>query len=94
MGYFIISTNQYNRSFKKLIFGGKVRREEIEKVIEIIISNSKLPFKFKDHKLKGDMADFRECHIKPNILLIYKIKRDGTTLILVNIGTHSDLFGN
>lgn len=92
MKYLVRSTNQYDRSFKKLVFSGKIYREEIESVVEIIVSGEKLPVKFKDHKLKGDLAYFRECHIKPDVLLVYKIEKKEIILVLVNIGTHNDLF--
>ena len=46
--------------------------------------------KYKDHQLIGKMKDFRECHIKPDLLLIYMI--EDNTLKLVDIGSHSELF--
>ncbi|MBI3589662.1 MAG: type II toxin-antitoxin system YafQ family toxin, partial [Candidatus Liptonbacteria bacterium] len=49
-----------------------------------------LPDKYQDHQLKGDLVEFRECHIAPNILLIYKI--DNNYLRLNNLGSHSELF--
>lgn len=50
-----------------------------------------LPVKNKDHDLKGNLANKRECHIAPDWLLIYRIKDD--ELILDRTGTHADLFG-
>jgi len=46
--------------------------------------------KYKDHMLKGEYASFRECHVKPDLLLVYKI--DSNVLKLVEIGSHSELF--
>jgi len=46
--------------------------------------------KYKDHSLIGDYADFMECHIKPDLLLIYRFEE--SILKLVDIGTHSELF--
>ncbi|MDO7253952.1 type II toxin-antitoxin system YafQ family toxin, partial [Helicobacter cappadocius] len=48
--------------------------------------------KYKDHKLKGEYKDFRECHIKPDLLLIYKIDKEVLILACIAIGSHSDLF--
>jgi len=52
------------------------------------------PARYKDHPLSGEWSHFRDCHIKPNWLLIYKVdgKVDGEDLYLVCTGTHSDLF--
>ena len=44
------------------------------------------------HALKGEYSGFRECHIKPDWLLIYLIEDDVLTLTLVDTGSHSDLF--
>ena len=45
-----------------------------------------------DHELKGRFAGFRECHIKPDWLLIYLLENEILTLTLVDTGSHSDLF--
>jgi len=49
-----------------------------------------LPPEAKDHALKGEWADFRECHISGDVLLIYQIEAD--VIKLVRIGSHSQLF--
>lgn len=46
----------------------------------------------RDHDLKGDFQGFRECHVEPDLLLIYKIFDDQLVLVLVRVGSHSDLF--
>lgn len=61
------------------------------KVIESIRHRKKLPARHKDHKLRGNYQGFRECHIKPDLLLIYSI--DENTLKLARIGSHSELLG-
>ena len=48
--------------------------------------------KFRDHPLKGNYKGYRECHILPDWLLVYKIKDDRITLLAYRTGTHSDLF--
>ena len=52
----------------------------------------KLDEKLKDHKLHGELSNYRECHIKSNLLLIYKKDDQNLILLLVNIGSHDDLF--
>ena len=59
-------------------------------VVESLMSEIPLPEKFRDHALSGDWQRFRECHILPDWLLIYKI--EAGILILHRTGTHSDLF--
>jgi mRNA interferase YafQ len=51
-----------------------------------------LPTNLRDHELIGNWVGYRECHIKPDLLLIYK-KPDPLTLRLARLGSHSDLFG-
>jgi len=87
--YKLFKTNQFKRSYKKL----KLTDNEDLAYIDIVynlLCGIELISKYKDHQLKGDMKDFRECHIKPDLLLIYIIDID--TLKLVDIGSHSDLF--
>lgn len=51
-----------------------------------------LPEKNRDHELSGDWTGYRECHILPDWLLVYRIKNDVLVLTLVRTGTLSDLF--
>ena len=64
--------------------------KKLREVIQLLIEGSSLPPRFKDHPLAGDWKRFRDCHIEPDWLLVYKI--DGDDLHLVRTGTHSDLF--
>ena len=59
-------------------------------VIFKLLNGIELEEKYKDHPLKGSLKEFRECHIKPDLLLMYGIIND--TLELVNIGSHSEIF--
>ena len=61
-------------------------------IVEKIANGIPLEEKHKDHELEGNWAGHRECHIKPNWLLIYQIKNDVLVLELSRTGTHSDLF--
>jgi mRNA interferase YafQ len=61
-------------------------------VITQLANGELLAPKHKDHQLQGKFADCRECHIKPDWLLIYRINKDVNALELVATGTHSDLF--
>ena len=52
-----------------------------------------LESKYRDHQLSGNMSDFRECHIEPDWLLVYRIEDDRLIIIATETGTHSYLFG-
>ena len=64
----------------------------LEEVIMKLANQEVLEEKYHDHALSGDYDDFRECHIKPDWLLIYAIDDDELELFLFRTGTHSDLF--
>ena len=61
-------------------------------VINELRNGRALEKKFCDHALKGEYADFRECHIKPDWLLVYMIEDDILTLTLIDTGTHAEIF--
>ncbi|MBO4716663.1 MAG: type II toxin-antitoxin system YafQ family toxin [Spirochaetales bacterium] len=64
----------------------------IDKVIRTLAETGTLPKEYKDHKLTGQWEGFRECHIRPDWLLVYAIQNQVLTLTLVRTGSHSDLF--
>lgn len=85
----VVSTSQFKKDIKKI----KKRHKEFEKlkkIIELLSERRQLPIKNKDHALTGNYRIYRECHIEPDWILIYKITR--FELILFRTGTHSDLF--
>lgn len=88
-------TIKYETSFKK-DFKRVVKRgydiRLLEEVIALLASGEELPSKYRDHRLIGDYADCRECHITPDWLLIYQINENELILCLTRTGTHSDLF--
>lgn len=90
MKYQLDRSNSFKRSFKKI----KLTDDEETNYIEIVyklLNDIELGEKYKDHQLKGKWKDYRECHIKPDLLLVYKI--NGDRLELIDIGSHSELFG-
>jgi mRNA interferase YafQ len=84
----------YERSFKKG-YKQAIKRgrdmTEIEAVMEMLLKEQVLPAKYKDHQLGGNWIGCRECHIRPDWLLIYK--KTKTQIIFVDTGAHPDLFG-
>lgn len=61
-------------------------------VLIALVDDQALDAKYRDHDLTGDWSGYRECHIKPDLLLIYR-KADADTLRLARLGSHSELFG-
>ena len=64
----------------------------LEEVVNKLVNQEKLDSKYKDHPLKGKYLGYRECHIKPNWLLVYRVDNDVLMLYLFRTGTHSDIF--
>lgn len=92
--YSVRRTKNFEVSIERLKHGGISisLKNKIERTIDLLASGSKLPTSFQDHKLNGEFKNFRECHIKGDLLLVYKIEKENLILILVNIGSHSKLF--
>lgn len=90
MKYDIFRTASFKKGFKKLIAKDQ---EEVFVVIEILANGNVLPQKYKDHSLSGNYKGCKECHVRPDLLLIYRINEGVLELTLVEIGSHSDLFG-
>ena len=82
-------TNQFKRDYKLQ----QKRHKDIDLIddlINLLAKEESLPAQNKDHPLQGDYKGYRECHIEPDWLLIYKI--EGDSIYFVRTGTHSDLF--
>lgn len=82
-------TNSIKKDLKKYKHQKELLRE-FEGIIELLAQNRTLPTKFRDHPLTGNWIHFRECHIRSDALLIYKIEDE--TLFLTRFGSHSELF--
>jgi mRNA interferase YafQ len=88
-------TVKYTTAFKKSYKLMKKRGLDLsllDSVVDKLRQGIPLNQKYQDHSLSGNFEGFRECHIKPDWLLIYLIENDILTLTLVDTGSHSDLF--
>lgn len=86
---------KYSGKFKKGLKLAVKRGLDIsllENVVEKLRKRIPLDEKYQDHRLKGKMSKYRECHIQPDWLLVYLIEEDILVLTLINTGTHADLF--
>ena len=82
-------TNKFKKDLEKIKKQGK-DTSKLKNILNLLQAKTVLPTKNRDHQLKGKLKEFRECHIEPNWLLMYKVEDD--TLILAGTGSHSDLF--
>ncbi|WP_069723528.1 type II toxin-antitoxin system YafQ family toxin [Helicobacter jaachi] len=64
----------------------------VDNVIDKLAQGKILEAQYKNHKLKGEYKNCEECHIKPDLLLIYKKHEDILVLVCIALGSHSDLF--
>jgi len=85
-------TGQFKRDWKRELSGrfGQDLEGLLSEVVELLSSDAPLPAKNRDHALTGSWKDFRDCHIKPDLILIYQ-KPDPESLILARLGSHSEL---
>ena len=86
----IIRKTQFKKDFKRIIKQGK-NPKDLETVLYVVIEGMPVPEKYQDHPLIAEYNGYRELHIKPDWLLVYKI--EGDTLTLARTGSHSELFG-
>ncbi len=91
MKYKVEPTNKFKKDLKLCKSRG-YNINLIRNVIEKLSNGEKLEDKYKDHDLKGNWSGYRECHILPDWLLIYRYNNDDLILLLTRTGSHSDLF--
>lgn len=84
-------TARFKKDYKQMVKRG-CKRELFTEVVELLRRQLPLPEKNRDHSLSGDYAGYRECHLSPDWLLIYKVENFDLILVLARTGTHSDLF--
>ena len=91
MKYGLRATSKFKKNYKRMQKRG-LKKEELQKVVELLRNGKKLDIKYKDHALKGQFKEYRECHINPDWLLVYEIRDDILVLTLIDTGSHADLF--
>ena len=89
--YKIKTTHQFEKDLKRCIKRG-YPMDKFREVIRLLERDGKLPAEYRPHVLHGDREGQRECHIQSNWLLIWNQYDDELELLMLNTGTHSDLF--
>ena len=89
MKYEIALAKGFKKGFKKL---NSKDKELVMQVLARLANDEILEPKYNDHALQGRLKDCRDCHIKPNLVLIYQKKDDVLELLALDIGSHSEVF--
>lgn len=86
-------STKFKKDYKRELKGRyrDILESELKTVLVTLIRDEALDIRYRDHDLSGNWAGYRECHIKPDLLLIYR-KMDGDILKLARLGSHSELF--
>jgi mRNA interferase YafQ len=83
--------NRFKRDYKREKKSDPKLNDILNPVIELLLADTALPARLADPALGGDWKGFRDCHVKPDLVLIYRKSAD--TLALARLGSHSELFG-
>jgi mRNA interferase YafQ len=86
----ITQTKKFRKDYKKIATSGRYCLDDILLVVDLLANDKNLPLKYRDHCLSNNWQDHRDCHIKPDLILIYR-KPDHGILELVRLGSHSQL---
>ena len=87
----IVLSNRIRKDLKLAQKRG-LNLELLRTVVNTLACGEPLDPKYRDHDLNGNYAGFRECHIQPDWLLVYRVEQEELELFLFRTGTHSDLF--
>lgn len=90
--YQVVLSGRYKTALKRISRHKDFNGETLEKIVETLARGERLDAKYHDHQLTGKFSGRRECHIQHNLLLMYQIHADVLVLLLVDLGTHDDLF--
>ena len=88
-------TKKFFNNWEKVSQSGQHDMNILKEVMMLLIeNNAPLTPEWKDHQLKGELSEFRECHVKGDLLLVYRLhkKTHGELIVFVNVGTHSEIF--
>ncbi len=87
----IKTAKSFRRDYKKL---SAKDVEATDEVVQLLAANKSLPVKYRDHSLHGNYEGYRECHIRPDLLLVYSKNADNEIIIytLYRVNSHTNIF--
>ena len=86
----IFQQSPFKADLKRISRSGRYKAEDVLEVVSKLANDKPLPERYRDHAFTGDWKSFRDCHIKPDLVLIYQ-KPDDERLLLVRLGSHREL---
>jgi mRNA interferase YafQ len=87
----VVQTNRFRRDWKREIRSSPGLSQAFVPILELLVEGKPLPPKARDHALSGKWTGFRDCHLRPDLVLIYGVTEIEVTLM--RIGSHAELFG-
>jgi mRNA interferase YafQ len=90
--YKVVLSAGYRKALKRIVRNKDFNHLKLESVIHLLETGQKLDRKYRDHELSGEFEGFRECHVQSDTLLVYQIYKNELVLLLIDIGSHSELF--
>ncbi len=87
----LVPTTQFKKDYKRAKKRG-LDMSELQSVLDKLCAEEPLEKRYRDHALMGSYAGFRECHIRPNWLLMYAVDKEQLILTASRTGSHADLF--
>ena len=89
--YKLVYTHQFKRSLRRCVKRG-LDVLLLKEVVEVLRKGETIPAKYRAHRLSGKYANCWECHIQPDWLLLWEINDCELLLILLDTGSHADIF--
>ena len=88
MRYKFATTKKFDKEYARL---SESDRKIVDSVVNMILDGIPLPEKYRDHQLKGNLKNFRDCHVKQDLILIYGKEEDVMIITAYRINSHSEL---
>ncbi len=86
----LVPSRQYRKDVRLVARQGR-NLSELDAVVVLLANRVPLPERYRDHPLHGDREGFRDCHIRPDWVLVYRVREERLELLLSRTGTHSEL---
>ena len=87
-----VYAKQFRKDIKRIQKSGNKDIGKLKAVIRHLVDGRQLDPSCRDHNLRGNFMDRRECHIEPDWLLVYKLSKKEKTIVFERTGSHADIF--